>query len=50
MGMPPYVGGTLSSMTDVLDDLYATLLERKGASADASYVASLYRDGLDKIL
>jgi phosphoribosyl-ATP pyrophosphohydrolase len=37
-------------MTDVLDELYATLLERKGARADSSYVASLYRDGLDKIL
>lgn len=36
--------------TDVLSDLYATLLERKGASADASYVAQLYRDGLDAIL
>ena len=37
-------------MADVLDELYATLLERKGASAEASYVARLYRDGLDSIL
>ena len=37
-------------MTDVLDELYATLLERKGASAESSYVARLYRDGLDAIL
>ena len=37
-------------MTDVLDELYATLLERKRASAESSYVAKLYRDGLDAIL
>ena len=36
--------------SDVLAELYATLLERKNASADASYVAKLYRDGLDAIL
>ena len=36
--------------SDVLEGLYATLLERKGASADSSYVARLYRDGLDAIL
>ena len=35
---------------DVLDELYATLLERKRASAETSYVAKLYRDGLDAIL
>ena len=35
---------------DVIAELYATLLERKGANADASYVARLYRDGLDAIL
>jgi phosphoribosyl-ATP pyrophosphohydrolase len=35
---------------DVLSDLYDTLVQRKGASADASYVARLYRDGLDAIL
>ena len=37
-------------MTDVLDDLYATLQQRKGADAESSYVARLYRDGLDAIL
>jgi len=37
-------------MIDVLDELYATLQARKGASAQESYVARLYRDGLDAIL
>ena len=37
-------------MTDVLAELYDTLQERKHASAQDSYVASLYRDGLDRIL
>jgi len=37
-------------MTDVLDELYATLQARKNADAQDSYVASLYRGGLDKIL
>jgi len=36
--------------TDVLTELYDTLQERKRANAQDSYVASLYRDGLDKIL
>jgi len=35
---------------DVLSDLYATLQARKGANAESSYVAGLYRDGLDAIL
>jgi phosphoribosyl-ATP pyrophosphohydrolase len=35
---------------DVLAELYATLLERKSAKADTSYVAKLYSDGLDAIL
>jgi phosphoribosyl-ATP pyrophosphohydrolase len=35
---------------DVLDNLYTTLLERKRASAESSYVAKLYREGLDAIL
>lgn len=35
---------------DVLSSLYATLLERKRAPAESSYVAKLYRDGLDAIL
>src|SRR5690242_15876217 len=37
-------------MTDVLDELYATLQQRKSADAGSSYVAKLYRDGLDAIL
>lgn len=36
--------------TDVLADLYQTLVERKSASADKSYVASLYARGTDVIL
>jgi phosphoribosyl-ATP pyrophosphohydrolase len=36
--------------TDVLAELYETLQERKRADAGDSYVASLYRDGLDRIL
>jgi phosphoribosyl-ATP pyrophosphohydrolase len=35
---------------DVLEDLYATLLDRKSAGAESSYVAKLYREGLDAIL
>ena len=37
-------------MSDVLADLYETLQARKSASAESSYVAKLYRDGLDAIL
>lgn len=37
-------------MMDVLQQLADTLEARKGASADDSYVASLYAKGLDKIL
>lgn len=37
-------------MLDVLQQLSETLEARKGASADESYVASLYAKGLDKIL
>lgn len=40
----------MPAAADVLTELYATLLERRHASADASYVARLYRDGLDAIL
>ena len=36
--------------SNVLDELYATLQARKNADAQDSYVASLYRGGLDKIL
>ena len=37
-------------MSDVLAALEATLEARKTASADSSYVASLYAKGLNKIL
>jgi phosphoribosyl-ATP pyrophosphohydrolase len=36
--------------TDVLDQVYATLQQRKSADPSSSYVARLYRDGLDAIL
>ncbi|MDO6683597.1 MULTISPECIES: phosphoribosyl-ATP diphosphatase [unclassified Oceanobacter] len=37
-------------MSDILSSLGDILDERKGASADSSYVASLYTKGLNKIL
>ena len=37
-------------MNDTLNKLYQVLVERKQADAAESYVASLYRDGTDKIL
>ena len=37
-------------MTDVLSQLATVLAERKQASPDSSYVASLYHKGLNKIL
>ena len=37
-------------MSDVLAELYDTLQSRKRADAQQSYVAQLYRDGLDAIL
>jgi phosphoribosyl-ATP pyrophosphohydrolase len=37
-------------MTDVLTQLARTLAERKEASSDVSYVASLHNKGLNKIL
>jgi len=37
-------------MSDVLTQLAQVLEERKGASADSSYVAGLYAKGLDAIL
>lgn len=37
-------------MTDVLAALQATLEQRKHASPEASYVAKLHADGLNKIL
>ena len=35
---------------DVLTQLHQTLVERRDASADSSYVASLYQKGVDAIL
>lgn len=35
--------------TDTLQKLYTTLLERKGADPESSYVASLYHKGTAKI-
>jgi len=37
-------------VTDILKDLQAVLEQRKQASPDSSYVASLYAKGLDAIL
>lgn len=37
-------------MSDILNQLAKTLEARKQADPDKSYVASLYRDGTDKIL
>jgi len=37
-------------MTDILKELSIVLEQRKGASPDSSYVASLYAKGLDAIL
>jgi phosphoribosyl-ATP pyrophosphohydrolase len=37
-------------MSDVLEQLAATLDQRKGADPDTSYVASLHHAGLNKIL
>lgn len=37
-------------MSDVLSELAAILEQRKQASADSSYVASLHQKGLNKIL
>jgi phosphoribosyl-ATP pyrophosphohydrolase len=40
----------MTQATDVLTELYATLLARKGADPASSYVARLYGEGLDAIL
>ncbi len=40
----------MSADNDILAQLDAVLEERKNASADSSYVASLYAKGLDTIL
>jgi phosphoribosyl-ATP pyrophosphohydrolase len=37
-------------MSDILEQLAATLEQRKGADPDSSYVASLHQKGLNKIL
>jgi len=37
-------------MSDVLEQLAATLQQRRGADPDTSYVASLHHSGLNKIL
>ena len=37
-------------MSDIIQQLTETLKERKNASPDSSYVASLYHKGLDTIL
>ena len=37
-------------MSDVLDQLAQVLEQRRNADADSSYVASLHKAGLDKIL
>ena len=37
-------------MSDILKQLEAVLMERKGADPDSSYVASLYDKGTGKIL
>lgn len=38
------------STESILNDLHATLLDRKHSSSDSSYVASLYAKGLESIL
>ncbi len=40
----------MNTTDDVLIRLYATLLERKSADPESSYVSRLYRDGIDAIL
>lgn len=40
----------MSGPTDVIADLYNTLLQRRGASPDSSYTAKLYHAGRDAIL
>ena len=39
-----------SSMQEILEQLQEVLEQRKTAEASESYVASLYSQGLDKIL
>lgn len=37
-------------MDDIIDQLTRVLMQRRDASPDSSYVASLYADGLNRIL
>lgn len=37
-------------MSDIIERLSAVIDSRRGAPPESSYVASLFRDGLDKIL
>lgn len=40
----------MSERDDILQAVYQVIQERKGASADTSYTASLLQKGIDKIL
>ena len=40
----------MSERDDILQAIYQVIQERKSASADSSYTASLLRKGVDKIL
>jgi phosphoribosyl-ATP pyrophosphohydrolase len=40
----------MTANTDILQALYAIILERKAQQSDGSYTASLMRGGVDKIL
>jgi len=40
----------MSERDDILQAVYRVIQERKGASADSSYTASLLQKGVDKIL
>lgn len=40
----------MSGRDDILQAVYRVIQERKGASADSSYTASLLQKGVDKIL
>lgn len=40
----------MSERDDILQAVYQVIQERKGASADSSYTASLLHKGIDKIL
>jgi len=40
----------MSERDDIVQAVYQVIQERKNASADSSYTASLFRKGIDKIL